>query len=68
MPWWTRHPGGRDRDGGDRAGARPALRRAAADVRGQLPVRAGVDRVRLIAGTMGTRSWRTVAEFALADA
>jgi hypothetical protein len=52
--------------GSTRRGELAALRRAAADVRGQLPVRAGVDRVRLIAGTMGARSWRTVAEFALA--
>jgi hypothetical protein len=54
--------------GSTRRGELSALRRAAADVRGQLPVRADVDRVRLIAGTMGARSWRTVAEFALAGA
>ncbi|WP_245589752.1 2'-5' RNA ligase family protein [Amycolatopsis balhimycina] len=54
--------------GSTRRGELSALRRAAADVRGQLPVRADVDRVRLIAGTMGVRSWRTVAEFALAGA
>jgi 2'-5' RNA ligase superfamily len=54
--------------GSTRRGELSALRRAAADVRGNLPIRARVDRVRLIAGTMGARSWRTVAEFALADA
>ncbi len=43
-----------------------ALGRAAVEVRAKLPVRADVDRVRLIAGTTSAGSWRTVAEFPLA--
>jgi hypothetical protein len=48
-----------------RAGA-PALDRAAAEVAPKLPIAAGVDRVRLIAGNTNPGSWGTVAEFALA--
>ncbi|WP_031469678.1 2'-5' RNA ligase family protein [Sciscionella sediminilitoris] len=46
--------------------ARPAqLRLAAAEVAGELPVRARVRRMRLIAGTDAPDSWRTVARFEL---
>ncbi|WIX90634.1 2'-5' RNA ligase family protein [Amycolatopsis sp. DG1A-15b] len=52
--------------GSTRLGDRPALSRAAAEVAAKLPIRAGIDRVRLIAGNADPGSWRTVAEFALA--
>lgn len=42
-----------------------ALRKAAAEVEGALPIRAAVDRARLIAGNTRPDSWRTVAEFVL---
>ncbi|PSK96018.1 2'-5' RNA ligase superfamily protein [Murinocardiopsis flavida] len=45
-----------------------AMRRAAVEVRARLPIRALVDRVRLIAGTGAPGSWGTVAEFALPSA
>ncbi|MEV6847594.1 2'-5' RNA ligase family protein [Actinoplanes sp. NPDC051411] len=52
---------------GDRA-PRAALREAAADIAPQLPIRAAVRSVRLVAGTTGAVPWRTVAEFPLAAA
>lgn len=54
--------------GSTRLGDRRALRRAAVDVQSKLPIRDEIRRVRLIAGNAGARSWRTVVEFALADA
>ncbi|WP_116200291.1 2'-5' RNA ligase family protein [Amycolatopsis circi] len=54
--------------GSTRLGDHSALRRAAAEVRSKLPIRDEINRVRLIAGNAGARSWRTVIEFALGDA
>ncbi|MDX3194650.1 2'-5' RNA ligase family protein [Streptomyces sp. MN03-5084-2B] len=51
--------------GSTRLGDRPALRRAATEVRAMLPIRARIDRVHLIAGTTSPGSWRTVAGFSL---
>ncbi|WP_244211162.1 2'-5' RNA ligase family protein [Amycolatopsis kentuckyensis] len=51
--------------GGTRRADAAALERAAAEVAAELPIRAGVDRVRLIAGSAHAGSWRTVAEFGL---
>ncbi|GHG22471.1 MULTISPECIES: 2'-5' RNA ligase family protein [Amycolatopsis] len=51
--------------GSTRRAGTAALRRAAAEVEASLPIRAGIDRVRLIAGTTNAGSWRTVADFAL---
>ena len=42
-----------------------ALERAAAEVGAMLPIAAGIDRVRLIAGSSSPGSWHTVAEFAV---
>ncbi|MFI5928879.1 2'-5' RNA ligase family protein [Micromonospora sp. NPDC051543] len=44
---------------------KPTLSHAAETVSAQLPIRAAVDMVRLIAGTPGLRPWRTVCEFPL---
>lgn len=49
--------------GSTRLGDRADLVRAAEAVRGRLPFRVTVDRVRLIAGTDSASSWRTVAEW-----
>ncbi|WP_410590197.1 2'-5' RNA ligase family protein [Amycolatopsis sp. lyj-23] len=51
--------------GSTRRADEAALSRAAADVTAELPIRASIDRVRLIAGNTSPDSWRTVAGFAL---
>jgi len=47
--------------------AREVLAAAGADVERQLPIRFGVESVRLMAGTNAPGSWRTLAEFPLAS-
>ncbi|MER6800556.1 2'-5' RNA ligase family protein, partial [Amycolatopsis mediterranei] len=51
--------------GSTRRAGTAALERAAAEVGAMLPIAAGIDRVRLIAGSSSPGSWRTVAEFAV---
>jgi 2'-5' RNA ligase len=43
------------------------MRRAAAEIKAELPIIARIDHARLVAGSDEPGSWRTVAEFALSD-